>query len=55
MNRSCELCVFRDVCPGSRPCNHFSPLDDIEMLEAENSSNKDEYYQAWLEYIQDFD
>lgn len=51
MNRTCKNCVFGDTCVAGRPCRHFSPLLDEEYSEEEEARDKREYYQAWLEYI----
>jgi hypothetical protein len=55
MNKSCKKCLFGDICPRTRPCNDFSPLDEMELVDYHEARDKREYYQAWLEYIQDFD
>ena len=55
MSKSCSNCTFSDVCPYSRPCSNFSPADETELIEECEAQYKEEYYQAWLEYIKDFD
>lgn len=51
VNRTCKNCIFGDTCVAGRLCKHFSPLLDDEYSEEEEARDRREYYQAWLEYI----
>lgn len=51
MNRSCKNCIFGDTCDSRYTCKHYAPILDEEFSEKEEAREKKEYYQAWLEYI----
>ncbi len=55
--KKCKTCLFHTICKSTRLCDNYYPADErteeeisIESEEAE----KREYYDAWLEYIEDY-
>ena len=55
MNKSCKKCLFGDICPRTRPCSDFAPLDESELAESQEEQNKKEYTQAWLAYVNEYE
>ena len=49
--RSCDTCLFSDLCPGKYPCKHHSPIDesDDDLIEA----GRKQFYDEWDAYLED--
>lgn len=47
--KTCEHCLFCDICPEQGPCEDFSPAEDNEYLPA-----RDEWIQDFYEYINEY-
>lgn len=58
MMKHCSNCYYRDMCEQEEPCDDYTPIDEsaedeeiAEMIE----ERRQEYYEAWFEYIKEND
>lgn len=53
--RSCQNCLFADQCPSSRPCRHFSPVDEDcdDATEELIRKGYEQFCREWKAYLVD--
>lgn len=52
--KSCQNCLFEDQCPSTRPCGHYSPVDeDGEDIADLIERGRELFYREWEDYIAD--
>lgn len=55
--RQCVNCYFQGQCRAVGRCDGYTPmlqeLEELQLIKAVERS-KDEYYDAWLDYISEF-
>lgn len=58
INSNCEKCVWHCRCnkldEQDNWCGEFTPVDDCDELTTEDSSEYEEYREAWNEYVREF-
>ena len=56
MNSICNKCIFYESCSDKNTdCNDFSPFaDDNKVIEEMIDMERDEFYDEWFEYINEF-
>lgn len=55
INSNCEKCVWHCKCIERYDgCSEFTPVDDYDELTTEDSSEYEEYREAWNEYVKEF-
>ena len=55
--KKCKTCLFHTVCKRTRLCDNYYPANEEaeEELSIQNEkTEKREYFDAWLEYIRDY-
>lgn len=48
--KSCQNCLYIDQCPSTRPCKHYSPIDEDDD-EALIERGREQFYREWEAYI----
>lgn len=52
--RRCSTCYFGNQCPSLQICEDYISLTDEEPTEEERQQVYEEYVDAWLHYISEF-
>lgn len=58
MYEQCSTCCFGDICPSREACEYYEPISSElsdEMIYDIVESNRQLYYDAWMEYINEDD
>lgn len=61
MNRTCESCIWGDICDMEIACKYYSPFglaldeDEEARLESYTITEREGFYSEWEEQIEEFD
>lgn len=53
--RSCKNCLYGDVCPPGRVCEHYAPTEDGNSVDEYIESERRMFYQEWFRYTSEDD
>lgn len=53
--RGCRNCLFDDICPSVKLCEHYAPIedDDVEFRRYDEARRK-EFKEDWMEYVSEY-
>lgn len=57
LSKSCSRCYYREECCGKSVCEYYDPVGgkmSDKNIEKLIESNRDKFYEEWLEYIDGF-
>lgn len=53
--RNCKNCLYDDICPESKVCQYYTPINDDGDMDEYIESERRKFYKEWFRYTSEND